>query len=82
MVEGSLLYMDRILRFGLLVWFAVFLALYWRQSQNGRYIPIEINGRIEVLDTRVGQIYFATPCDYPGYGPGCLDSVSEHEKKK
>ncbi len=75
--------MDRILRFGLLVSFAVFLALYWRQSQNGRYIPIETNGgRSAVLDTRVGQIYFSTPCDYPGYGPGCIDSVSQHEKKK
>jgi hypothetical protein len=70
---------DRVFKFVLLAMFGLFLVLYRQQTQNGQYVVI---GEKLVLDTRVGQIYVPHPCDYPGYGPGCIDNTSEHEKKK
>jgi hypothetical protein len=71
--------LDRVFKFMLLAMFGVFLVLYWRQSQNGRYV---VMGENRVLDTRVGQTYYNHECPFPGYGPGCVDFVSEHERKK
>jgi hypothetical protein len=57
--------------------FGVFLVLYWRQSQNGRYTQEEESA---ILDTRTGAVYIKRPGCEPVL-PGCVDVVWGPEDK-
>ena len=66
--------MDRTFKFGLLVFLALFLTLFWEQGQNGRFVAVEGDWK-EVLDSRTGRLYLSRPCPWPGgSGPGCLNT--------
>jgi hypothetical protein len=68
--------LDRVFKFALLVMFGVFLVLYWRQTQNGRYTQVEVG----TLDTRTGATYIKRIGCEPVH-PGCVDIVWGPEDK-
>lgn len=75
--------MNNSFKWGLLLFLAVFLFLFWGQGQNGRYVALEPGGYSEILDTRTGRVYMARPCPWSGdSGPGCLNANEPPNGKK